>query len=53
LLREASVSRAVAAFPDAAQIFEKNRATLRELGHEGFLRVLAGEATSPKATSST
>ena len=31
LLREASVSRAVAAFPDPGAIFERNIATLREL----------------------
>src|SRR5688572_24615669 len=31
LLREASVTRAVESFPDAAQIFEKNVARLREL----------------------
>ena len=43
LLREASVSRAVEAFPDAAQIFEKNVRTLRALGHAGFQRVLSGE----------
>jgi ATP-dependent RNA helicase DbpA len=43
LLREASVSRAVEAFPEAAQIFEKNASTLRALGHEGLRRVLAGE----------
>jgi uncharacterized protein len=36
LLREASVERAVAAFPDPARIFEKNRETLRRLGHEGW-----------------
>jgi uncharacterized protein len=36
LLREASVARAVAAFPDAAQIFEKNMATLEKLGHAGW-----------------
>ncbi len=42
LLREASVTRAVAAFPDASQIFEKNVATLRALGHAGWQRVLAG-----------
>ncbi len=51
LLREASVTRAVAAFPDAAQIFEKNTATLRALGHEGFRRVLAGEATPSDGAS--
>ena len=36
LLREASVDRAVAAFPDAAAIYERNIETLRRLGHEGW-----------------
>jgi hypothetical protein len=36
LLREASIDRAVAAFPDAAAIYERNIETLRELGHEGW-----------------
>jgi uncharacterized protein len=36
LLREDSVSRAVAAFPDADAIFEKNIATLHRLGAEGW-----------------
>jgi uncharacterized protein len=36
LLREASVERAVAAFPEAAEIFEKNIATLEKLGHAGW-----------------
>jgi len=36
LLREASVERAVAAFPEAAEIFEKNMATLEKLGHSGW-----------------
>lgn len=36
LLREASVERAVAAFPDAAEIFEKNIETMRRLGREGW-----------------
>jgi len=39
LLREASVERAVAAFPDAAEIYEKNIATLRSLGHAGWERL--------------
>jgi hypothetical protein len=39
LLREASVERAVAAFPDAAAIYEKNIATLRRLGVEGWRRL--------------
>lgn len=36
LLREESLDRAVAAFPDAADIFEKNIQTLRQLGHAGW-----------------
>jgi len=36
LLREASIDRAVAAFPDPAAIFDKNIATLRRLGHAGW-----------------
>lgn len=39
LLREESVERAVEAFPDAAEIYEKNIATLRRLGHEGWKRL--------------
>jgi hypothetical protein len=40
LLREASVERAVAAFPDAATIYRKNIATLRRLGSEGWRRLV-------------
>lgn len=36
LLREASLDRAVAAFPDAAVIYENNIRTLTALGHEGW-----------------
>jgi len=36
LLREASLDRAVAAFPDAATIYEKNIETLRRLGWDGW-----------------
>lgn len=36
LLREASIDRAVAAFPDAETIFERNIATLEALGLEGW-----------------
>jgi len=39
LLREASVERAVAAFPDAATIYERNLETLRKLGAEGWRRL--------------
>lgn len=36
ILREASIDRAVEAFPDAAQIYETNTETMRTLGHEGW-----------------
>jgi hypothetical protein len=36
LLREDSIERAVAAFPDSADIYKKNMATLRQLGHAGW-----------------
>lgn len=36
LLREASVSRAVAAFPDAGEIYRRNMETMRRLGVDGF-----------------
>jgi len=39
LLREASVERAVAAFPDAAAIYARNIETLRQLDHEGWRRL--------------
>jgi hypothetical protein len=37
LLREDSVTRAVQAFPDAALIYERNTALLREMGTAGWL----------------
>lgn len=40
LLREASIARAVAAYPDAAQIYERNIARLRELGWAGWQQLL-------------
>jgi uncharacterized protein len=39
LLREESVDRAVAAFPDADQIVDNNIETLKKLGHEGWKRL--------------
>lgn len=36
LLRESSIEKAVAAFPEAEQIFEKNIATMKALGHSGW-----------------
>jgi hypothetical protein len=41
LLREASVDRAVAAFPDASKIVNKNIATLRALGQPGYQLLLS------------
>ena len=43
LLREASVDRAVAAYPEADSIWARNVALLRTLGHDGLRRALAGE----------
>ena len=39
LLREESVDRAVAAFPEAESIFEKNMQTMQELGLEGWAKL--------------
>ena len=36
LLREASIDRAVEAFPEAEAIYERNIETLEKLGHEGW-----------------
>lgn len=41
LLREDSVERAVAAFPEAEDIYKKNMATLRALGHAGWKRLMS------------
>jgi uncharacterized protein len=41
LLREASVDRAVAVFPEASLIVNRNIEVLRTLGPEGILRLLA------------
>jgi len=46
LLREESVERAVAAFPDVARIPERNIETLRSIGHDGWRRL--GFAASPQ-----
>ncbi|MCG5260039.1 DUF1415 domain-containing protein [Cupriavidus gilardii] len=43
LLREDSIERAVEAFPDAADIYERNEETMRRLGHEGWRRWMAGD----------
>jgi uncharacterized protein len=41
LLREASIDAAVAAFPEADMIYERNIETLRRLGFEGWRRLLS------------
>lgn len=41
LLREDSIDRAVAAYPDPDGIIERNIATMRELGAEGFRKLLS------------
>jgi hypothetical protein len=46
VLREASVDRAVAAFPEAARIYEANRIRLRALGWEGWNALCAEDASS-------
>jgi hypothetical protein len=43
LLREDSIGRAVAAFPDAGEIYERNIETLRRLGHTGWQRLFTQE----------
>ena len=44
LLREASIDRAVAAFPDPDAIYERNMETMRRLGQEGWQRLLQDDA---------
>jgi hypothetical protein len=44
LLRESSIERAVAAFPDAADIYERNIETLQRLGHAGWRRLWTDDA---------
>lgn len=44
LLREASIARAVSAFPQAESIYEANIATLRELGPRGWQALGVGPA---------
>lgn len=46
LLREASIDAAVAAFPDAAAIFERNIDTLRTLGARGWQALFADNGAS-------
>ena len=41
LIREASIDRAVAAYPDAAVIYERNIETLNQLGLDGWRRIMS------------
>ncbi|OGU35565.1 MAG: peptidase [Hydrogenophilales bacterium RIFOXYA1_FULL_63_33] len=46
LLREASIERAVAAFPEAGTIYERNIQTLETLGHTGWTTLWAAHPKS-------
>jgi len=48
LLRESSIERAVASFPDASEIFEKNIATLQRLGHASWNALEIGSIEGDK-----
>jgi uncharacterized protein len=43
LLRESSIERAVDAFPDAAEIYEKNIVTMKRLGKKGWAALFAND----------
>jgi hypothetical protein len=51
LLREESVERAVAAFPDAAHLADRNIETLRRIGHDGWRKL--GLGLPPQRTGRT
>ena len=53
LLRESSVERATHAFPDAAEIYERNQETMRRLGHEGWRTWMQSQAASGEPTAET
>jgi len=50
LIREASIDRAVAAFPDAEDIFEANMATMNQLGLQGWQDLNVGPTWSQNET---
>ncbi|WP_394788985.1 DUF1415 domain-containing protein [Rhodoferax sp.] len=50
LLREASVDRAVAAFPEAEMIFERNMETLEALGQDGWDALGVAATAHPQAS---
>ena len=51
LLREASIDRAVQAFPEAEMIYEKNMQTLEQLGHAGWAALKLGVGQEKDASS--
>jgi hypothetical protein len=48
LLREDSVDRAVAAFPNAEAIFETNMQTMKRLGPQGWADLAVGSSPEPE-----
>jgi uncharacterized protein len=48
LLRENSIARAVAAYPDAAAIYERNVETLRRLGADGWESLMSSAGRRPE-----
>ena len=53
LLREASIDRAVASFPEAEAIFEANMATLERLGPAGWAALDVGPSALPPRRDAT
>lgn len=51
LLREDSIDRAVAAFPEAEMIFEKNMQTMEQLGAEGWAALGVGPSAVEKKSA--
>lgn len=49
LLREASIERAVAAVPDASEIYDRNIETMRKLGLEGWRKLMAGAGSESES----
>lgn len=52
LLREESIDRAVAAFPNAEAIFEVNMQTMEQLGVDGWAALQVGPTTEPSGVAS-
>ncbi|HJV79225.1 DUF1415 domain-containing protein [Noviherbaspirillum sp.] len=52
LLREESIDRAVAAFPDAEEIFGRNIETIRRLGYEGWKQLNIATGSLPTVQES-